>query len=170
MGAAFRWWEAYERSKPADVASLSWYEFFVFILVKFVPPTSMEELCRRFEQLCQEGISMTQYEMKFSKLAHHTIWLVPTERERIRRFTDGLNYQLHFVMTRENTSGARFHEVVDIAWRIELPCIQEQEEREAKRPHGSGDFSGVLSGGSPTTVGVVLIGPLRWLVKFIVVH
>lgn len=57
---------------------------------------------------------MTQYEMRFSELARHAIWLALIERERIRRLIDGLSYQLHFFMTRENTSGARFDEVVDI--------------------------------------------------------
>ncbi|XP_070056836.1 uncharacterized protein [Nicotiana tomentosiformis] len=90
---------------------------------------------------------MTQYKIRFSELAHHAIWLVPTERERIRRFIYGLNYGLCFVMTREITSGARFDEVVDIARRLEQVCSQEREEREAKRPRGSSGFSGVSSAG-----------------------
>ncbi|XP_070035493.1 uncharacterized protein [Nicotiana tomentosiformis] len=85
--------------------------------------------------------------MRFLELARHTVWLVPTERERIRRFIDGLSYQLHFVMTRANTSGARFDEEVDIARRLELVRSKEREERETKRPRGSGGFSGVPYGG-----------------------
>ncbi|XP_070057012.1 uncharacterized protein [Nicotiana tomentosiformis] len=73
--------------------------------------------------------------------------LVSTERERNRRFIDGLNYGLRFVMTREIALGARFDEVVDIATRLEQVCSQEREEREAKRPRGLGGFSGVSSGG-----------------------
>ncbi|XP_070034647.1 uncharacterized protein [Nicotiana tomentosiformis] len=119
-GAAFRWWETYKRSSPADVAPLSWNECSVLFLEKFVPPTN---------------------------------WLVPTEREKIRRFIDGLSYRLRFVMTQENASGARFDEVVDIAWRLELVCSQEREEREAKRPHGSGGFSGVSSEGGSSAPG-----------------
>ncbi|XP_070045438.1 uncharacterized protein [Nicotiana tomentosiformis] len=119
-GAAFRWWEAYERSRPVGAAQFSWYEFSVLFLEKFVPQTRKEKLCRQFEQLLQEGMFVTQYEMRFSELALHAVWLVPTERERIRRFIDGLHYQLHFVMTRESVSGARFDEVVDIARRLEV--------------------------------------------------
>ncbi|XP_070049089.1 uncharacterized protein [Nicotiana tomentosiformis] len=85
--------------------------------------------------------------MRFSELARHAIWLVPTERELIRRFIDGLSYQLRFVMTRENTLGIRFNEVIDIARRLELVRSQEHEEREAKMPRGLGGFSGVSSGG-----------------------
>ncbi|XP_070034699.1 uncharacterized protein [Nicotiana tomentosiformis] len=109
----------------------------------------MEELRGQFEKLRQEGMSVTQYEMRFSEMARHKIWLVPTERERIRRFIDGLNYGLRFIMTGEIASGARFDEMVDITRRLEQVHSQEREEREAKRPRGSGGFSGVSSGGQP---------------------
>ncbi|XP_070040950.1 uncharacterized protein [Nicotiana tomentosiformis] len=85
--------------------------------------------------------------MIFSELAHHAVWLVPTERERFRRFIDGLNYGLRFIMTREIETGARFDEVVDIARCLELVRSQEREEREAKSPHSSGGFSSPSSGG-----------------------
>ncbi|XP_070057431.1 uncharacterized protein [Nicotiana tomentosiformis] len=120
-GTAFRWWEAYERRR--------------------------EELRRQFEQLRQDGMSLTQYEMRFSELARHAVWLVPTDKERIRRFIEGLTYQLRLLMTRERVSGATFDEVVDIARHIEMVRSQERGEREAKRPHGPGDFSDVPSGG-----------------------
>lgn len=84
-----------------------------------MPPTRREELRRQFEQLRQEGMSVNQYEMRFSELAHQAIWLVPTERDMIRRFINGLNYGLGFVMTREIASGARFDEVVDNARQLE---------------------------------------------------
>ncbi|XP_070042995.1 uncharacterized protein [Nicotiana tomentosiformis] len=106
-GAAFRWWEAFERSRPVGVAPLSWHEFSFLFLENFVPQTRREELRRQFKQLRQYGLSVTQYEMGFSELAHHAVWLVLTARERIKRFIHGLHYQLSFVMTRESVSGAR---------------------------------------------------------------
>ncbi|XP_070040679.1 uncharacterized protein [Nicotiana tomentosiformis] len=50
-------------------------------------------------------------------------------------------------MTRESVSGARIDEVVDISRWLELVLSQEHEEREAKRPRGSGGFNGVSSRG-----------------------
>ncbi|XP_070040818.1 uncharacterized protein [Nicotiana tomentosiformis] len=85
--------------------------------------------------------------MRFSELARHAVWPVPTDRERIQRFIDGLTYQLRLLMTRERVSGATFDEVVSIARQIEMARSQEQVEREAKRPHGSGGFGGVPPGG-----------------------
>ncbi|XP_070039574.1 uncharacterized protein [Nicotiana tomentosiformis] len=92
---------------------------------------------------------VTLYEMRFAKLARHASWLVPTERERIKRFIDGLNYGLRFSMAREVMTGVRFVQVVDIARRLELVLSQEGEEREAKRPQGSSGFSSASSGGQP---------------------
>ncbi|XP_070039184.1 uncharacterized protein [Nicotiana tomentosiformis] len=92
-------------------------------------------------------MSVTQYDIRYSKLDHHAIWLVPTDRERIIRFIDDLTYQLQLLMTRERVSGATFDEVVDIARQIEMVHNQERGEREAKRPRWSGGFSGVASGG-----------------------
>ncbi|XP_070043809.1 uncharacterized protein [Nicotiana tomentosiformis] len=74
--------------------------------------------------------------MRFFELARHVVWLVPTDRERIRR---------------ERVFGATFDEVVDIARQIEV--VRSLEVREV--------LVGYLLGGSPTTVGVVLKGPAQ---------
>ncbi|XP_070051606.1 uncharacterized protein [Nicotiana tomentosiformis] len=85
--------------------------------------------------------------MRFSKLACHAVWLVPTYRERIRRFIDGLTYHLRLLMTKERAAGATFDEVVHIARQIEVVRSQDRGDREAKRPRGSGGLGGVPSGG-----------------------
>ncbi|XP_070045113.1 uncharacterized protein [Nicotiana tomentosiformis] len=92
-------------------------------------------------------MSVIQYEMRFFKLARHAAWLVPTDSEGIKRFIDGLTYQLWLLMTRERVSSATFDKVVDIARQIEIVHSQGRKEREAKRPRGSGGPSGVHSGG-----------------------
>ncbi|XP_070054478.1 uncharacterized protein [Nicotiana tomentosiformis] len=85
--------------------------------------------------------------MRFFELDHHAVWLVPTDRQRIRMFIDGLTYQLRLLMTRERVSCATFDEVVNIARQIEMVRSQEHGEREVKRLHSSGGFSDVPSGG-----------------------
>ncbi|XP_070050749.1 uncharacterized protein [Nicotiana tomentosiformis] len=92
-------------------------------------------------------MSVTQYEMRFSELARHAVWLIPIDRERIMRFIDGLMYQLRLLVTRERVSTATFDEVVDIAQQIEMVCSQERGAREAKRPRDSSSFGGVRSKG-----------------------
>ncbi|XP_070046323.1 uncharacterized protein [Nicotiana tomentosiformis] len=112
-----------------------------------MPQSCKEEMRRQFESLHQGDMYMTQYEMRYSELAGHAIWLVPKDKERVRRFIDGLTFQLRLLMTRERVSGATFDEVVYIARQIEIVRIQERVEREAKRPRGQGVFSGIPSGG-----------------------
>ncbi|XP_070040622.1 uncharacterized protein [Nicotiana tomentosiformis] len=86
----------------------------------------------------QEDLFVTQYEMRFSELAHHAVWLVPTERGMTRRFINGLNHQFRFVMTLGNVAGAKFNELVDNARRLEMGRTQEHEERDSKRSCGPG--------------------------------
>ncbi|XP_070035431.1 uncharacterized protein [Nicotiana tomentosiformis] len=147
QGFLDKWWEAYERCRPVDAVPLTWKELSILFLEKFVPQSRREKLRRQFEQLRQDGMSVTQYEMIFSELTRHPVWLVPTDKERIRRFIDGLTYQLRFLVTPERVSDATSDEVVDIARQIEMVCSQEHGEKEAKRPRGPGDFSSVPSGG-----------------------
>ncbi|XP_070050103.1 uncharacterized protein [Nicotiana tomentosiformis] len=90
-GGAFRWWKTYERSRPVGAAPLSWHEFSVLFLETFMPQTRREELHRQFEYIRQEDLSVTQYEMQFSESVRHALWLVPSERDKIRRFINGLN-------------------------------------------------------------------------------
>lgn len=35
---------------------------------------------------------MTQYEIRFIELTLHDIFLIPTEKERVRRLIEGLNF------------------------------------------------------------------------------
>ncbi|XP_070042796.1 uncharacterized protein [Nicotiana tomentosiformis] len=126
--AAYRWWRTYESGRTASAAPLTWHELSVLFLETFVPQTCREELRREFEQL------------------RHEVWLVPTERENIRRL-DGLNYGLCYSLAREAETDARFDWVVDIAKRLEQVRRLEHEKLETKRPHGSSGFSGASSRG-----------------------
>ncbi|XP_075079181.1 uncharacterized protein LOC142164700 [Nicotiana tabacum] len=114
---------------------------------KYVPQSRREELRRQFEWLRQGEMTVMQYEMRFFELSRHAIWLVMTDRERIRRFVNGLTYQLRILMTRERVTGVTFEEVVYIAREIESVHRQEREERDAKRPRGFGSYSGAPSRG-----------------------
>ncbi|XP_070045149.1 uncharacterized protein [Nicotiana tomentosiformis] len=131
----------------------------VLFLEMFVQQTRREELRRHFEQLHQEDMPVTQYEMRFSELAHHAVWLVPTERERIRRFIDGLNYGLCFVMTQEIASSARFYEVVDIDRRLEQgDFISEGPKNDRKGCLAYLDFVRDVGADNPTIDSVLVVG------------
>ncbi|XP_070005511.1 uncharacterized protein [Nicotiana sylvestris] len=144
-GAAFTWWEAYERRRPVGSAPLSWQEFSTLFLEKWVPRSQREERRRQFEYFRQGDMIVSQYEVRFLELARYAPWMVPTDRERIRRFVDWLIYPIRILMARERILSHTFEDAVDIARDIEADRRQEREEREAKRPRGSGSFSGALS-------------------------
>ncbi|XP_070002610.1 uncharacterized protein [Nicotiana sylvestris] len=136
LGAAFTWWEDFERRRPVGATPLSWQQFSALFLEMYVPQSCIELLRRQFKWLTQGDMTVSQYEMRFSELARHAIWMISSNRERIRRFVDGLNYHLRILITREIVLGATFEEVVDIAREIERVRHREREEREAKRPQG----------------------------------
>uniref|UniRef100_A0A1U7W3T7 Uncharacterized protein LOC104224715 n=1 Tax=Nicotiana sylvestris TaxID=4096 RepID=A0A1U7W3T7_NICSY len=109
---------------------------------QWVPRSQREERRRQFEYLHQGDMTVSQYEVRFSELARYAPWMVPTNRERIRRFVDGLIYPIRILMARERILSHTFEDAVDIARDIEADRHQEREKREAKRPCGSGISAG----------------------------
>ncbi|XP_075074351.1 uncharacterized protein LOC142161959 [Nicotiana tabacum] len=116
---AFTWWEAYERRRPVGATPLSWQELSTLFLEKWVPRSQIEEIRRQFEWLCHGDMNVSQYEVRLSKLARYAPWMVPTDRERIRRFVDGLTYHIHILMARERILSHTFEDAVDVARDIE---------------------------------------------------
>ncbi|XP_070041444.1 uncharacterized protein [Nicotiana tomentosiformis] len=92
-------------------------------------------------------MTVTLYKTRFVDIARHATILLPTEKERVRRFIDGLTYTLRLQIAKETGSDISFQTVVDIARRIELVRAQERGPVLDKRPHHSGGFSGASSGG-----------------------
>ncbi|XP_070040754.1 uncharacterized protein [Nicotiana tomentosiformis] len=119
-------------------------------LEKFIPITLREEYHRRFEHLQQGSMTITQYETRFVDLARYAIVLLPTEKERIRRFIDGLTYTARLQVDKEVGIDISFHTAVNIARWIELVHARERGPVSDKRPRHSGNFRGTSSGGRGT--------------------
>ncbi|XP_070029495.1 uncharacterized protein [Nicotiana sylvestris] len=64
LGAAFSWWEDFERRSPVGATPLSWQQFSALFLEKYVPQSHREELRRQFEWLTQGDMTVTQYEVR----------------------------------------------------------------------------------------------------------
>ncbi|XP_070042898.1 uncharacterized protein [Nicotiana tomentosiformis] len=95
-------------------------------------------------------MTVTQYEARFVDLAPNATILPPTERERVRRFIDGLTFTVRIQMAKETRSDISFQTAVDIARRIEMVRAQERGAVSDKRPRHSGSFSGASSRGRDT--------------------
>ncbi|XP_070041049.1 uncharacterized protein [Nicotiana tomentosiformis] len=107
------------------------------------------ELRRQLEHLRQGQMLITNYKMRFIELSHHAAISISTEEGRVGRFIDGLHHGIRFAMDGEAYIETLFHQVVEIAYRIE--CIY-SETREIiqgrdKRSRQSGSFSDASSGG-----------------------
>ncbi|XP_070046934.1 uncharacterized protein [Nicotiana tomentosiformis] len=127
-GEAYQWWRAYELGSPTDAASLLWDQFSEMFLREFVPQSLRDAWSAEFEQLLQGIMSVSEYAIRFCDLARHTLALVATVRERVRRFIEGLRCDIQFSMARELESDVPFQQVVGIARRFEGMWGQERED------------------------------------------
>ncbi|XP_070049832.1 uncharacterized protein [Nicotiana tomentosiformis] len=112
-----------------------------------MPVTLREEYRKHFERLQQGGMTVTQYETQFVDLARHATIMLPNEKEKLRRFIDGLTYTIRLQMAKETMSDIFFQTAVDITRQIKMVRAQERGQVSDKRPHYFGGFSGASSRG-----------------------
>ncbi|XP_033513587.1 uncharacterized protein [Nicotiana tomentosiformis] len=107
----------------------------------------MDELRRQFEHFKQGTMSVTKYEMKFTKLAEYAPNLIPTEREKVRRFIEGLNPLMEKDMTSYQDEKT-YLQVVNIATRKEdFDKIAREARDNIKKARTTGIYSGFSVGG-----------------------
>ncbi|XP_070055011.1 uncharacterized protein [Nicotiana tomentosiformis] len=112
---------------------------------EFVPQTLRDVWRTEYEQLRQDTMTVSKYAIRFNELACHASILLPTVRERVRRFIEGLDYDLKICMARKLQTDSLFQQVVEIARRIDGVLGDERESKEAKRSQSSRGFSGFYS-------------------------
>ncbi|XP_070050347.1 uncharacterized protein [Nicotiana tomentosiformis] len=115
-------------------------------LEKFIPFTQREDLRSQFDRLQQGNMTVTKYQTKFVYLSCHAIILIPTERERVERFIDGLTYGIRLQMARKTEDDISFTRVMEIARWTERIRGQGREVASEKWPRHFGGFSGASSG------------------------
>lgn len=92
-------------------------------------------------------MTFTQYETKFIDLACHVLVILPTKRERVRRFINGLIQPIRLQMARETGSEISFQEAANVSRRVEIVLSQGGGHGSDKRPRHLGRFSGTSSRG-----------------------
>lgn len=145
-GSAKTWWRDFCLARRAGSPSLTWDQFSELFLGKFLPVTQRDALRRQFERLQQGPMMVTQYETQFIDLAYHAIVILPIDRERVRRFIDGLAQPIRVQMSMSAGSKISFQEATDGARRIEMALTQGGGHGSDKRPRHSGRFNGTSSG------------------------
>ncbi|XP_070046414.1 uncharacterized protein [Nicotiana tomentosiformis] len=141
-GVAYRWWQAYEEGRPADGTPPTWAQFEEIFLKEFVPQTLRDAWRTKFDWLCQGTMTMSEYTFRFSELSRHAPILVPTVRERVCRFIEGLDYDFKISMARELQIDIPFQQVVEITRMLERVRSKENKSKEIKRSRNSRGFSG----------------------------
>ncbi|XP_070042869.1 uncharacterized protein [Nicotiana tomentosiformis] len=101
--------------------------------------------------------------MRYTELLSYVAFLVPTEKERVRRFIKRLSYNLRFGMAREVETETTFRQDIEISMRLERICGQEREDKEAKKLRGKGGFIVAHYGASVIMVEATPVGQFDWL-------
>ena len=95
-----------------------------------MPEMYREEKLREFINLKQRGMSVAEYEVRFTQLSHYTQIMVSTERDRCRRFEDGLHYDIRSRLTLGDTRN--YQDLRAAATRVER-LLKENEKYQAAR-------------------------------------
>ncbi|XP_070049115.1 uncharacterized protein [Nicotiana tomentosiformis] len=77
-------------------------------------------------------MSVTNYEARFSELSRQALMILPTDVERVQRFTVGLHTGIQATMAREVEMGTSYELVVEIGQRTE-GVRQHSREQELPR-------------------------------------
>ncbi|XP_070041183.1 uncharacterized protein [Nicotiana tomentosiformis] len=115
MSFAKRWWKDFVLTRQAGSPDLTWDQLSKIFLEKFLVVTLIEDFRRQFKRLQKVSMSFTQYETCFVDLAHHAILLLPTERERVRRFIEGLAQPIKLQMAKVTGSEISFQAAANVA-------------------------------------------------------
>ena len=82
------WWESMKR--VYDTKAMAWEEFERIFLGKYFREVDEHAKMMEFEHLIQGTMSVLEYESHFSKLSRFALRMISEEREKARRFQQGL--------------------------------------------------------------------------------
>ena len=93
QGDAYDWWETVPRALVRPTV-LTYEDFLRLFRNKYLPEVYRDEKLREFLNLRQRTLSVADYEVRFTQLSHYAPMMVATERDRCRRFEEGLHYEI----------------------------------------------------------------------------
>ncbi|XP_070045348.1 uncharacterized protein [Nicotiana tomentosiformis] len=109
---------------------------------EFIPHTLRDAWHAKFEKLHQGTMTVSEYAILLNGFSRHAPALVSIVKERVRRFSEGLNYGIRFSIARELKTYTPYQQVVDIARRLECMRGHKREDRGGQGPLGTRGFSG----------------------------
>jgi hypothetical protein len=91
--SVFEWWDAHKKSYPENY-QLTWCTFKDDFNKKYFPESVKRMIENEFLELNQGSKSVTDYEIKFSRLARFAPEFVQTDSSKAQRFENGLRQPL----------------------------------------------------------------------------
>ncbi|KAH9685255.1 Endonuclease [Citrus sinensis] len=113
---AYHWWQTVERRYQGH-AAITWVIFRKEFYDHYFPVVYQDIKRSEFFRLVQGSLTVEEYEKKFLDLSRFATSVVGDERERCRRFEDGLRFEIRTTVTASRYT--EFGEVVEAARRVE---------------------------------------------------
>ncbi|XP_074323501.1 uncharacterized protein LOC141660416 [Apium graveolens] len=128
-GEANYWWESARALEEEEV--IFWDRFKKIFLDKYFPRYMQTRIELKFFELKQEGMTVGEYEKKFTELDRFVADNVDTDEKRVKRFQQGLQPWPRSIMAAFEL--ATYAEVVQKAMVIEGESDQNSKEKESKK-------------------------------------
>ena len=98
QGDAYDWWETVPGAMVRP-SILMYADFFREFRDRYMPEVYRDEKQREFLNLRQRDMNVAEYEVRFTQLSHYAPMMVTTDRDKCRRFEEGLNYEIRDRLT-----------------------------------------------------------------------
>ena len=94
QGEAERWWEMIQSGAKTLGKEISWNFLVKIFNEKYIPGVAKDKLVMKFQDLKQDQLTVSQYEVKFTQLSRYAEKLVSEEEDRTKRFVRGLKSEV----------------------------------------------------------------------------
>ncbi|XP_027184090.1 uncharacterized protein LOC113782396 [Coffea eugenioides] len=135
-GLARAWWNVIRAKWDRERTAWTWLNFVREFNEKYLPPLIQEKREDDFIKLHQGTLSVSEYEIQFTKLSKFTPELIVTEQRRMRRLIRGLNIEIQEALAAAQIN--TFTEVLEKAQRIEIARAQVRAFHAMRRGAPSG--------------------------------
>ncbi|XP_038974723.1 uncharacterized protein LOC120105985 [Phoenix dactylifera] len=125
---AFNWWQMLEHKFEHDGEPLTWDKFRKAFYDKYFPRSVRTQKEQEFIHLKQRGMTVAEYEAKFTELAKFVPKLVEDEQDRVHKFEMGLKTEI-----RKQVKG---HKIADCPQRNEIKSTQAMEGSQRPKTQG----------------------------------
>ena len=128
-GEARTWWKMEKRKLGVD--KVNWENFQKVFLEHYFPGNVCDQMEQDFLLLKQGDMTVAQYDAEFHRLAHFGPSLVTTEKDRAKKFINGLKLTIQKDLAICNIE--TYYEALDKSLRIERSQNQLDQYQESER-------------------------------------